>query len=379
MKRFALLLLIVWPLAVEAQIVISGNENKIDLDLGKPTAVFDAQADSISIIDFSRFPPRVRHLTGIANSVLGPPSNIAITPDGKVALIASSIKLDRAAAEGYVPDTLIHVLDLASRPPRVVAKVHAGRQPSGMSITPDGRRALVANRADGTVTVLSISGTQVKPVQTVQVAAPEDSVADVAISPDGKLALVSVQERHQLRVLALDGANVKATDRKLSVCGQPYRTVITADGQLALTAGAGQGAPDADALTVVDLAARPIRTVDYVTIGSGPESIEVSPDGKLVAAVLMNGSSAPAGDPRRTPNGLLVLLARRGKTYTPVQRVAVGRVPEGVAFTSDGKYLLVQCHPAREIWVLRVSDESVEDTGQRIKTPGFPSSLRAAL
>jgi len=378
MRAIALLLLLVGPLSVDGQIVISGNENKIDLDSGKPTAVFGAKPDSISVIDFASFPPRVRHLTGIANSVLGPPSNIAITPDGNVALIASSIRLDRAAADGYVPDTLIHVLDLAARPPRVVGEVRAGRQPSGMSITPDGRWALVANRADGTVTVLAISGTRVKPIQTVAVADPEDSVSDVAIGPGGKRVLVSVQERHHLRVLTLTGGRLKATDRKLSVCGRPYRTIITADGELALTAGSGEGGPDADAMTVIDLSARPIRTVDYVTIGSGPESLEASPDGKLVAVVLMHGSSAPASDPRRAPHGILQLLARRGKTYTPVERIPVGRIPEGVAFTAGGKYLLVQCHRSREIWVFRVSGESAVDTGQRIKTPGFPSSLRAA-
>jgi len=133
-----------------------------------------------------------------------------------------------------------------------------------------------------------------------------------------------------------------------------------------------------DSISVIDLSARPIRTVDYVTIGSGPESLEASPDGKLVAVVLMHGSSAPASDPRRAPHGILQLLARRGKTYTPVERIPVGRIPEGVAFTAGGKFLLVQCHRSREIWVFRISGESAVDTGQRIRTPGFPSSLRAA-
>ncbi len=364
------------PEMVQAQIVLAGSENKIDLSSGKPIVSIDADPDAISIIDFAQFPPRVHHIHGIPNSVIGPPSNIAITPDGKVALISSSLKLDRDADDGYSPDTLIQVLDLHSRPPKVVGEARVGRQPSGISITPDGRYALVANRADGTITLLSISGVHIKPVQTVKVGEDDEQVSDVAISPNGTLVLASVG--NHLAVLMLNGDKLVVTDRKLSVCGNPYRTVITSDGQLGLTAGSGQGSPDIDALTIVDLTEDPIRTIDYVPLGFGPESFGVSPDGTLIAMMLMNGSNVPADDPLRTENGLLLLLARRDKTYIPVQRIPIGRITQGAAFSSDGKYLLVECHVSREIWVFRVSGESVEDTGHRIKTPGFPSSIRAA-
>ena len=371
------MILTVYTYTACAQIVISGNENKIDLRAGKPIVNFDAEPDSISVMDFAQFPPRVEHILGVSNSVIGPPSNIAITPNGKVALISSSLILDRNAEAGYVPDNLIHVLDLTSSPPQIADQIRAGQQPSGISIAPDGRSALVANRADGTVTVLSIEGISVQSVQTVEVAEADDQISDVAISPNGKLVLVSVQEDYCLRVLTLDRGKVSVTDRRLSVCGKPYRTAITPDGELGMTAGFGQGAPDSDSLTIVDLTADPIRTIDYVPIGSGPESFGVSPDGKLVAVMLMNGSNVPGNDPQRTESGLLVLLARRGKTYTPVQEIPIGRITQGAAFTSDGRYLLAECHASREIWVFRVLGESVEDTGHRIKTPGFPSSLRA--
>ena len=368
----------VCPTAVLGQIVISGNENKLDVSTGEWVALPDKGPDTISIIDCSQFPPQVQHIQGVANSVIGPPSNVAITPDGKVALVTNAIKLDRDSEEGHSPDTLIQVVDLTSRPPRIVGTTEAGRQPSGLSIAPDGRWALVANRADGTVTVLSIEGTDVEPIQTVKIASGEDQVSDVAISPDGKLALVSVSEGHYLSVLKLDDGKVELTDRKLSVCGKPYRTVITSDGKFGLTAGSGMGAPDRDALTVVDLMADPIRSLDYVPLGMGPESFGVSPDGKLVAGMLFNGSLLPEDDPSHNEHGLLVILARRGNTYAPVQEIPIGIGTQGAAFTSNGKYLLVQCYVNREIWVFRVNGEVVEDTGHRIKTPGFPASLRAA-
>ncbi len=363
---------------VQAQIVISGNENKLDIRSGEWVPQFDAEPDSLTIIDCAKFPPAVQHVMGVANSVIGPPSNVAITPDGKVALVANSLKLDRNSPDSYVPDTLVQVVDLTRQPPQLVGTVETGKQPSGISISPDGRLALVANRADGTITVLSIDGTNVKPVQTVKVAEPAGEVSDVAISPDGKIALASVTEAYHLRLLEIQDGKVTATDRKLSVYGKPYRTVITPDGELGLTTGSGQGAPDTDALTVVDLTADPIRTIDFVPVGSGPESFGISPDGNLIAAMVMNNSNVTDDDPTRTESGLLVILARRGKTYETVQQVPVGRIVQGAAFTADGKFLLIECYGDRQIWVFRVNGETVQDTGHRINTPGFPSSIRAA-
>jgi hypothetical protein len=77
--------------------------------------------------------------------------------------------------------------------------------------------------------------------------------------------------------------------------------------------------------------------------------------------------------------GSLALLERKGQTFTLVEKHDIGRIPEGVAFTSDGRHLIVQCHPDRELWIFSVKRGRLKDTGQRIKVPGMPSSLRAAI
>ena len=361
------------------QIVISGNENKIDLTSGAPKVIAPSGPDSISILDFSKFPPAVEHLNGVANSVIGPPSNIAITPDRKLALIANSLKVDPGNPTNWVPESFVHVVDLSAKPPKVIGQVITGRQPSGISITPNGRLALVANRADGTVSVLSIRGKEISAVQTVTVCLPAESSSDVAISPDGKLALVSAQKGGFLAVLKIDGDHVTATGQKLSTYGQPYRVVITPDGELALTAGQGFGnGLDRDAVTVIDLKSKPMRATDYLAVGAVPESIEISPDGKILAVVLMNGSNLDSSAPNHSRQGALVLLARKGKTFSVIEEHPIGRIPEGVAFTSDGKHLVVQCHPDRELWIFSVKRGRLKDTGQRIELPGMASSLRAS-
>jgi DNA-binding beta-propeller fold protein YncE len=361
------------------QIIISGNENKIELTSGAPKVILPMAPDSISILNFSTFPPLVQHLSDIPNSVVGPPSNIAITPDRQIALISNSLKADPLDATNWVPESFVHVLDLTANPPKIVGHARTGRQPSGLSITPNGRLALVADRADGTVSVLSIRDKGVFPLRTVKVCEPQESVSDVAISPDGRLALASAQKGGYLSVLKIDGETVSNTGQKLSAYGQPYRVVITPDGALALTAGQGYGnGIDRDAISVIDLTARPMRTLEYIPVGAVPESIEISPDGKWLAAAVMNGSNLGPDNPNRSAHGVLVLLARRGKTFHVVEELPVGRIPEGVAFTSDGKYLVVQCHPDRELWILSVHRGRLKDTGQRIKVPGMPSSLRAS-
>ncbi len=367
----------VWHAA--AQIVVSGNEAKIDLTSGTAAVVREPPPDTVSIIDFSSSPPRARHLTNISNSVIGPPSNVAITPDGRVALIADSIRVDASAASGYVPASTIHIIDLEADPPRVIGDVTAGRQPSGISIRADGRRALVANRAEGTVSLLAIEGTGVSLLQSAQVCTPAESISDVTFHPDGQSALASIQKGGYLAVLRLNGDHVETTGRKISAYGQPYRVIITPDGAVGLTAGQGFGnGPDTDALTIVDLRDHDPRTVDFVPLGSVPESFAINPKGDLVAAVVMNGSNLAAADVHHSDHGAVVLFARQGIALRRVQQIPVGRIPEGIVFTSDGRHLVVQCHPDRQLWVLDVRGGHLKDSGMRIPVPGMPSSLAAA-
>ena len=373
------LLCVAMAAPTRAQLVLSGNENKIDLISGAIRVIPATAPDSISILDFSTFPPKIQQVDNVPNTVIGPPSNIAISPDGSLALIADSIKIDPAGAAKWVPNSAIRVLDLEAKPPRIIAQVEAGKQPSGMSITHDGKFALVANRAEGTVTLLRIAGKLASPVETVKVCLPEESASDVAISPDDKLALVSAQKGGFLAVLRLEKGHVEATGRKISTYGQPYRCVITPDGDLGLTAGQGFGnGLDQDAITMVDLRAKPVRAIQHITIGAFPESIEISPDGSLLAATVMNGSNLAPTNSSHTTQGAVEILARRGKKFEKIKSIPVGAIPQGVAFTANGRYLVVQCHPARELWIFRIKGEQVTDTGQRIKMPGMPSSLRAS-
>ena len=105
-------------------------------------------------------------------------------------------------------------------------------------------------------------------------------------------------------MLRIDGKQIKVEDAELPLYGQPYHVQITPDGALAPVAGAGnQNGLDADLLTLIHLTTDPIRTIDHVKVGTGPESFDISPDGRLVAVVLMEGSNVPADNPQHIEYG----------------------------------------------------------------------------
>jgi DNA-binding beta-propeller fold protein YncE len=116
-----------------------------------------------------------------------------------------------------VPDNKIYVIDLTTSPPVQIATVESGKQPSGMAINRTGTLALVAHRADDSVSVLSIDGKTVKLVDTVSLASPAASSgaqaappatpSAVAITPDGKRALV-VSRANRVALLDIDGQKV---------------------------------------------------------------------------------------------------------------------------------------------------------------------------
>ena len=71
-----------------------------------------------------------------------------------------------------------------------------------MSINRQGTLALVANRAEGTVSVFGIKGKDVTSLGTVKLGDEKTGVSHVAIAPDGKTAIVTRDGDSLISVLA---------------------------------------------------------------------------------------------------------------------------------------------------------------------------------
>jgi len=156
------------PPGALAQWAVSSNDNKVMLDNGVVKIVPNAAPDTVTIIDLGVSPPKVLAEIPVPGSVVGPPMSVAITPDQGLALVTSSAKKDPADATRTVPDNRLSVVDLRATPPAVIATLEAGKGAAGVSINRQGTLALVANRAEGTVSVFTIQGKTVAPSSVVR-------------------------------------------------------------------------------------------------------------------------------------------------------------------------------------------------------------------
>ena len=366
--------------AARAQLMIIGNDEKAGWDANGKAVVNPPGHDTLSIVDMSN-PAALRVVATIPldNSIIGPPTNLAITPDRSLALVANAVNgVEKEGKWSVVSDDRVFVIDLKANPPKVMATLKLGKRPSGMAIAPNGKLALVTNRDDGTISVLTINGSDVKVADTVTVGNPKDSVSGVAISPDGKRVLATKPAANKIALLTLDGDKLTYDKRDLPVGIFPYNVAIAPNGKLALTADNGNGGSsdgNVDTVSVIDLEADPVRVIDHITVGDSPEGLAISPKGDLAVAIEARGSNMK-GSWFYHPGGAVTVLAINGKKVSRVGEVTVGGLPEGAVFSADGGYLYVGNFIDKDLSVLKVNDGGVTDTGQRFKLPGQPASMR---
>ncbi len=372
-------------LAVSAhaqQLMIVGNDQKPHFADGKVT-MGEPGKDTLSVIDISKpASPRVVATIPLDNTIVGPPTNLAITPARDLALVADTMKgVPKDNAFAIAPDNRLFVVDLTANPPMVVNTLTLGKAPSGLAISPDGKWALVCNRDDGTISVLSISGKDVKVTDTVTVGAAPDKVSAVAISPDGKTALAVKPGTDKVAVLTIDNGKVTYDAKNdLPANNYPYNVGITPNGQLALianTGGGGSSDGNVDTVSVVDMTAKPIHIIDHITVGDLPEGLAISPKGNLAVTVEARGSNRTKDTWYYHAGGAVSLLSIDGKKVTRVGEVTVGALPEGAAFSADGSHIYVGNFIDSDLSVLQVMGDRVTDAGTRFKLPGQPASVRS--
>lgn len=115
------------------------------------------------------------------------PSGLAITPDGKTALVT----LDGSAANAIV------VLDIdGTKITPQKRLLTAGVRPYGIAISPDGKLAVVAHqgRTDGDIDPVSVIDLTAKPFRVVATMGVGQTPEGVAFSPNGKFLAMTIME-----------------------------------------------------------------------------------------------------------------------------------------------------------------------------------------
>lgn len=363
--------------ALAKPFMIVGLDEKTTWDADGKPQLAAAGKDQVLIVDLANpESPKIVGTLPLKNSVVGPPVNVAIDPTGAIALVADSVDVAKDGdALKQTLDNKVYVIDLKASPPKLAATVTAGKQPSGLSFSPDGKMALVANRGDNSISVLAINGTDVKVTDTVSL---PDSVAHVQFTPDGKRALAVRFPAHKVSVLDVAGGKVTYNKVDLPTGQWPYNIVVTPDSKLALTSdngGAGSSDGSVDTTSVIDLSANPPVIIDRVVVGDGPEGLAISPKGDLAASAILRGSNMKNAFFYKK-NGSISILKIDGKKVTKTQDIEVGGLPEAIMFTPDGKYILAGNFLDQDFSILKVNGSKVTDTGKRFKVPGHPASAR---
>jgi DNA-binding beta-propeller fold protein YncE len=364
--------------ALAAPYMIVGNDEKIIWDdQGKPI-ISPTGKDTVQIIDLAKpEAPKIVATLQLENSIVGPPTNLAISPDNSIALVADSMTIaDDNGTRKMVPTDKLWVIDLKSNPPKLAQTVKLGKQPSGLSFSPDGKMALVCNRADGTISVLQIAGTQVTVTDTIAMGSPGTST--VEFTPDGKHALAVKSPDNHVALLDVNGDKVTYNKLDLPTYLFPYNVVVTPDSKLAITADNGFGGTadgNLDAVSVVDLQGPHPHTIAHITVPDAPEGLAMSPKGDLAVVAAVQDSNNPTlWFYHKTGN--LTVLRIAGQKVTAIKTLDVGRVPEAVAFSPDGKYIYVGNFTDEDFSILKVNGTNVVDTGKRFKVGGHPASAR---
>ncbi len=368
-------------MSAHAEIAISANDGK---QMRPGDIINGPEPDSISVLRISDSHVKLLGSVQAPAAMIGPPAAVAVSKDSKFALVTVCQKLDGLK---LLPDDLVEVVDLSvPGNPRVVQTEHAGPGASGVSISPNGKLALVANTEDDTITIFSLSNERLTRIGQLQLPA-KSRPTDVVFTPDGKTAIALRQTASQLEVLSVKGSEVKDTGRSFATGRSPYGAVVTHDGKYVINTNVGGAIPAPGAapqphqgtIAMTDLATGKVTA--SVVVGPTPEHVVLSADGRYIAVVVANGTASVRSDPDfNKVLGLLKVFAVGDGTLTPIAQADTGHWGQGATISKDNKLILLQCAAEREIEVFKFDGKTLEqDRSATIAMGARPGSIATAF
>ncbi len=341
---------------------------------GKP--VVDTASDSLALVELSGGKLILLHQIAVPASLVGPPGSVAVNADGTLALITAATQLDPNDPQKVVPADIVSVIALdpsGMTAPQILKTLHTGFGASGVSINQAGTLALVANRRDGSVSVLTIDGSAVEVLGKI-VLGDMSGPSHVAFTPDGRSALVTREGDNRISVLEIEGQQVTLAARALFAGLRPYALDISSDGAYAVVANAGGGAGDIDTVSIIDMRLRPVRVVDTVSVGQTPEGIAFVPSEHAFGVTLVGGSNKPAASPFYGPGQYRQFRIEDGR-IVPGATLAGGQWLQGLAYSGEGLHVVIQDALGRKLLLYRLAGGSLVDTGERLSLDATPSGL----
>lgn len=288
-------------------------------DGSKVYVVNEWWVDTVSVISTA-----TNTVTGKLNGVVHP-TGIAVSPDGSkvyVTHISGAALIDGDTNESIVPD--YGVMDnnglsvIETDTNRVITTVKVGNQPTGVTVTPDGKNVYVAYTGSDNVSVIDTFNNTV--IATMPVG---NSPRGIAVSPDGTKVYVTNEggyPDYKGTVSVIDTVTniVSAT---ISVGNGSEGVAVTPDGSKVYVTNY-----NSNTTSVIDTITNTV--ISTVPVGNYPKGVAVDPTGKKVYV-------ANQGSLDKENDGTVSVIDTA--TDTVITVVNIEGSPSGVTVAPDGR------------------------------------------
>jgi YVTN family beta-propeller protein len=219
------------------------------------------------------------------------PAHIVFTETGKRALVTNN------------EDNSVSVIDMTSY--KVTQTIETGKGPHGFRISPNSQKAYIANIGEDTVSVVSLE--TMKEEKRIKVGT---APVTTGVTSDGKLLVATINEEDSLAIVDLETDQVD----KVTVGKGPAQVYIDGENQYAYVANQGTEDAPSNSVSVIDLASK--RVISTIETGNGSHGVVTSTDNKRLYVTNMYENSVSVIDTEKN---------------IVVETIEVGEIPNGIS------------------------------------------------
>ena len=216
-----------------AELVVSANDGKHVRVGGAGTYPIGAPSDTLTVLDISSLRPRIVAEIDVKHTLLGPPQEVALTPDGRYAVVSAPNYYDHDA-KAIVFENFLQIVDIAAK--KVIDRVDVGSHPQGVAINRAGT-LLLACTVSGEVVVLDIASGRFTVRDKLKIS--DRRLSGVSFTHDGTAAMIGLRDEQGLMVLDVNGLKVTTNRERIATGVSPYSVEVSSDGKWAVVNNAG--------------------------------------------------------------------------------------------------------------------------------------------
>ena len=334
---------------VASQVFVAADDGKQILIDGVQTVPLHPAADTVTVFTLKGDRPHVLATLTAPSSVIGPPCSVAISPDGRYAIVTAAKKV-AADPSQIAPDDTVTVIALKDRP-HIVQSTKAGAGASGVAFSPDGRRVLIANRAAGTVSLFGFDAGRLTLLDTLDLGNVTAAPASALFLADGKRALLTRDGDNQVSLLTMTGDKLMLDPQPVMSSPRPYEVTSGRARRYAVVGSVDGVGTKIDAISLIDLSGRRPTVIDTEIAGVTVEGVRMSADSRYIAATVTNGTNMPHTAPTwRALSELQIWTIRAGKLVR-LASAPMGPWAQGAAWSRDDRRIVVESMDAGLIQV----------------------------